>query len=214
MSRILALILLAAGGFGYSPSAIADSPSELLEKGISFEETKEDLQQAMTIYRQILADAAANRPLIARAQFRLGQCLLKEGRRPEAVAAFEKLITDFPDQKNLVAKARRHLPARGALELAATPWQSGETLRMRLMTAAGIEIGTIAYMMDRVQVHDQPAWQVRSITSLGSMHTASQVDATLDTFLPISSWWRQAVFGIASAKYTADQSWSLLRARM
>src|SRR2546421_1028 len=87
------------------------SPSELLEKGIYNEETKGDIDSAIAIYQQLLAEHDANRSLAAEAEFRLGQCLFKKNRTQEATAAFQKLIHDFPNETNLIAKAREYLPS-------------------------------------------------------------------------------------------------------
>jgi len=87
-----------------------ESPSVLLEKGIYTEQTVGDLTKAIEIYQKIIADARAARPAIARAYCRLGECLAKQGKREESIAAFEELIARFPEQKDLVARARTHVP--------------------------------------------------------------------------------------------------------
>src|SRR6266511_6438386 len=105
---ILHSVLLAAS-LALQPSIArgdSTSPSELLEKGIYAEETKGDLEGAITIYQQLVAEAKTNQSLAAKAQLRLGQCLLKKNRQNEAMAAFEKLIRDFPNEKELISKAR------------------------------------------------------------------------------------------------------------
>lgn len=79
--------------------------------------------------------------LAAQAQFRLGECLLKKNRTDEATAAFEKLIADFPGEKELVAKAREHLPAE--IALGPVPWVDGERMQLTLSLPAGMEIGTM-----------------------------------------------------------------------
>src|SRR5258705_11541523 len=69
----------------------AASAAELLEKGIYTEETKGELQAASEIYRQIVDDPAAARSLVAQAQLRLGPCELKQGNKPRAISALERL---------------------------------------------------------------------------------------------------------------------------
>ena len=75
------------------------SPSELLEKGIYTEETKGDIDAAIVIYQQLITEAKDAQSLGAQAQFRLAQCYLKKNRAADAEAAFEKLIHDFPNEK-------------------------------------------------------------------------------------------------------------------
>lgn len=110
-SSFRALLVAACISNGVSPAS-ATSSAELLEKGIYNEETKGDLDSAITIYQQLVGDAKAAQTLAAEAQFRLGKCYLKENRAADATSAFEKVIRDFPQEKELVAKARTHLPTQ------------------------------------------------------------------------------------------------------
>jgi hypothetical protein len=89
----------------------AESPAVLLQKGIQAEQSAGNLDEAIKIYQQIIKEAKANREYIAQAQFRLGMCLMKARREAEATAAFEKLMTDFPEQKDLIAQARKQMPS-------------------------------------------------------------------------------------------------------
>jgi outer membrane protein assembly factor BamD (BamD/ComL family) len=81
----------------------ASSAAELLEKGIYTEETKGELGAASQIYQQIVDDPRAERSLVAQAQLRLGLCELKQGHKPQAISALERLTHDFPDKEKLLA---------------------------------------------------------------------------------------------------------------
>ena len=85
----ISVLIVAATAAIHSTAAPAApaSPSELLEKGIYNEETKGDLDSAIAIYQQLVAEANVNQSLAAQAQFRLGQCYLKKNRTAEAIAA-------------------------------------------------------------------------------------------------------------------------------
>ena len=48
----------------------------------------------------------------------------------EATAAFEKLVKDYPDQKELIARANEYLAGSSALMPA--PWVDGEELRLKM----------------------------------------------------------------------------------
>ncbi len=87
----------------------AEPLTVLLEKGIYAEETLGDLDEAIRIYGQISAKSKAERPIAAQAQFRQGRCLLAKGDQARAAAAFRALISDYPDQKDLVAEAEKLL---------------------------------------------------------------------------------------------------------
>jgi len=99
---VVALVLLGA----VSPAG-AQSAGVLLEKGVFLQETKGDVDGAMKIYKQIVADAKANRKHVASAQYRLGTCYLGKKKFEQAEAAFKELIADFPNEAKLIAKAHR-----------------------------------------------------------------------------------------------------------
>lgn len=87
----------------------AQSVPELLEKGIYTQETAGNLDAAIEIYRQILSSPPADRTYSAQAQYRLAQCLLQKGKQAEAAKEFKKVIEGYPEQKDLVEKARESL---------------------------------------------------------------------------------------------------------
>ena len=114
------------------------------------------------------------------------------------MAAFEKLIRDFPNEKELVAKAREHLPAE--IALGPVPWVDGERLQLTLTLAAGMEIGTMELRADLVEVDGRKAWRVgRRMTGGGEM--VSSVDVEAETFLPITSYWKHTLLGEATAVF-------------
>ncbi len=176
----------------------AATTSELLEKGIYNEETKGDLDAAITIYQQVVGDAKAAQSLAAQAQFRLGQCYLKKNRPADATAAFEKLIRDFPDEKELVARAREHVP--GDLVLGPVPWVDGERLHLKLTLGNGIDIGAAEYRAMLGESNGRKVWRVGSRMFVQG-NSLSWVHADAESFLPLSSTWKHALLGEASATY-------------
>ena len=103
------LVLIAARG----PTLRAQTMSDMLEKGIFTEETVGDLDAAIKIYEQIVAEGAKNRSYAAQAQYRLGMCYLKKGQKDRAVAAFRMLIERFPKQKEMIVQAHARLTELG-----------------------------------------------------------------------------------------------------
>jgi outer membrane protein assembly factor BamD (BamD/ComL family) len=101
----VALVLLTS-----AHAARGASAAELLEKGIYTEETKGELGAASQIYQQIVDDPRADRGLVAQAQLRLGLCELKQGHKPQAISALERLTQDFPDKDKLLALVEPHMP--------------------------------------------------------------------------------------------------------
>jgi hypothetical protein len=181
-----------------SPAA-PESPSELLEKGIYNQDTKGDLDSAIAIYQQVVAEASSNRSLAAQAQFRLGQFYLKKNPPADATAAFEKLIRDFPSEKQLIAQAREYLP--GKLTLGPVPWVDGERLQLNIGLASGMDIGTVEYRADLAPpVNGHKVWRVGARLMAGPQ-SVSSVDADAETFRPLSSHWKHSMLGEVSATY-------------
>lgn len=188
---VASLTLQPTAAFGQSTS-----PSELLEKGIYAEETKGDIESAITIYQQLVNEAKASQSLAAKAQLRLGQCLLKKKRQTEAVAAFEKLIRDFPNEKELIAKAREYLPSELALQ--PIPWVDGERLQMTISLPTGLDIGSMELRADLVESGGRHVWRVGRRMG-GNGDSLSSVDVDPDNFRPLASYWKHTLLGSASA---------------
>jgi tetratricopeptide (TPR) repeat protein len=121
---VASLVILAL-----SRGAAAATPSELLQKAIYTEETVGNLDEAIKLYEQVIAEGRAAKNAAAQAQYRLGLAYLKKDKRAEATAAFQALIKDFPGEKDLIAKAQKHLPSK--LELLPAPWTDGESAAAR-----------------------------------------------------------------------------------
>ncbi|HET6428590.1 MAG TPA: tetratricopeptide repeat protein [Phycisphaerae bacterium] len=157
---MLTFVLLTA-----SAGAWAETPATLLEKGFYKEQAAGDLDGAIAIYRQIIADAAANRRYVAEAHLRLGLCLMKTGKAEEAAGALRTVIEKYADQPALVAQARKHLPAPAFPEFVGCRIQ--ETLKLTLdgKTARAEPVKTIAQASRLVldwQIDAATAKQVRS----------------------------------------------------
>lgn len=184
--------------------AATASPSELLEKGIYSEETKGDLDAAIVIYQQVVSEVKAGQSLAAQAQFRLGQCYLKKNKTAEANAAFEKLVHDFPDERDLVAKARALLPADPAL--GPVPWVDGERLKMVLKLPAGLEIGVMETRADLLNAAGKKIWRVGRVMGAAGGLSLSTVEAEEDTFRPLTSYWKHTMIGEVSAVFRPGEA--------
>ncbi|MFA6133824.1 MAG: DUF4019 domain-containing protein [Phycisphaerae bacterium] len=122
MFRGLSIAIVAAVGLAMLPAgdargaSAAESPSTLLERGIYQEQTTGDIDAAIAAYKQIVDDNKANRPIIAQAYLRLGNCYMKKGNNHEAMLTFQTLISVFSDQKDVVTQAKERLEAaRGGM---------------------------------------------------------------------------------------------------
>lgn len=202
LSTSLRSALFAAVAICTTTLAPAAALSEMLEKGIYTEETKGDLDAAIGIYQQVLTDAKANIALAARAQYRLGLCYLKKNQTAEATAAFERLIKDYPGEEELVAAARKHLPAQ--FILGPVPWQDGEVMHLTLKLPSGLDMGAMTYHARAGNVDGRKTWQVGG-RSFVKWNSASQVTVNAEDFRPITSWWKHGLLGEVTAEYGATE---------
>lgn len=175
--------------------------AELLQKGIYTQETVGDIDAAIRIYQQVVALGAEGRNHAAQAQYRLGMCLLRKGSTAEASKAFEKLIADYPEQKELVAAARQQIPE--GLKLLAAPWIEGEMLKLKLKMPTGLAIGMWVQSIEKSQ---GGTLVVKSRTHAGGANQFSRAEADLDTLRPRSTYFRQTMIGESRVAYSGRQA--------
>ncbi|MHB8520360.1 MAG: FitA-like ribbon-helix-helix domain-containing protein [Limisphaerales bacterium] len=84
------------------------------QKGIFAEETEGNLDAAIKIYEQTGAEAAANRAVVAQAQYRLGVCYQKKGNKEQAIKILNEPVQQFPSDVTVTQKARGTLAELGA----------------------------------------------------------------------------------------------------
>ncbi len=90
-----------------SARAADQSPAVLLEKGIYAQETKGNLDEAISIYEQVVHADQASRRAAAEALWRLGQCWEKKGDKAKAAQAYDQLLRQYPEQEAFVSQARQ-----------------------------------------------------------------------------------------------------------
>jgi Tol biopolymer transport system component len=97
---------------GLSPADQAaqerQSAEVLLGAALHQEEVEGNLEAAIAAYRKFLGAYSDNRALAAQAQFHIGMCYEKLGRR-EAQKAYEEVLAKYTDQTEFAAKARERL---------------------------------------------------------------------------------------------------------
>ena len=185
-------------------AAWAASPTETLQKAIYTEETVGNVDEAIKLYQQVIDEAKSAKNAAAQAEYRLAQCLFKKGKSAEASAALEKLIADYPEEKELVAKARKLLPS--ALKLRAAPWQDHEALVLDIKLATGLDVGAYVYMIDSAQHEGKDAWRcsTRAFIAINAAQSYSYVLAEKESFAPIKSRWMHSQLGDVEATYSPD----------
>lgn len=180
----------------------AQTAAELLEKGIYTQETVGDIDAAIRIYQQVVALGTESRTQAAQAQYRLGLCLLRKGSQAEAAKAFDKLIADYPEQKELVAAARQQNPGAG-LKLIAPPWTEGEMLRLKLKLPTGLAVGMF---LQTVEKSSAGSFVITTRTHTPGATHFSRSEADLDTMRPKTSYFRHTMLGEYKLAYGAKQA--------
>ncbi len=202
--RQLALTIFAVVLMGLP--AEGQSTAELLQKGIYTQETVGDLDGAIKIYRQILNSTSQSRTYAAQAQYRLAQCLLKKGENDEAVKAFEKVVQDYPDQKELVSKARAYVPDESISTLLPVPWADDELSELRIKLPGGLEIGTLITSIepDDANPRNSVLWYRTYVE--GSPEQWSRTDVDRNSMRPIRAATRISLLGDYRTDYETGQA--------
>lgn len=125
--------------------ALAKSASVLLREGLYSEEVEGDLDAAIGVYKQIIADASAPREQVAQALYRLGMCHMKRKDDAEATAAFRRLATEYSDQTQLIEKVKPLLEELGNADPASL--MPPDTLAYIEIGSPGKQIETILSML-------------------------------------------------------------------
>jgi Tol biopolymer transport system component len=106
---ILAILAFVAAGQGSNQAEVQ------LQAAIKAEVFDGNLKAAIERYQRIIASFGNDRPVVAKALIRMGQCYEKlgEAQAKQARAAYERVVRDFADQAEIVAQARVRLAALG-----------------------------------------------------------------------------------------------------
>ena len=164
--------------------ARAQSAGELLQKGIYTQETVGDLDGAIRIYRQILTGSAESRAYAAQAQYRLGLCLQAKGDSAGAAQAFRKLVKEYPEQKELLAKAQRKLPR---INLAPGPWPDHEYAEYRIVANGSEVSGTI---VDSIEPSPNSPNRLILASRNSTAPAWYRVEVDRETLAPVSAWFK------------------------
>lgn len=109
---ILSAALLLANA---STQAIADDLIEKkLQQALFAEEGARDLDQAIEAYHAVIAAYDTQRKFAATAMFRLAECHRKRDENGAAVAAYQRLLREFPEEETLARLASENLATLGA----------------------------------------------------------------------------------------------------
>ncbi len=141
--NITIIFLVVVGTLG--TVTFAKSSSTLLQEGLYAEEVDGDIDAAIKIYEQLIAESSAQRSQIAQGMYRLGMCYLKKQNEPQAKEIFGKLVANYSDQTKIVSKVKPLLEELGNADPAAL--MPPETLVYIETGSPGRQIETILNML-------------------------------------------------------------------
>lgn len=98
---------------GFQVAIAADNITAVFQQGLIEEEANRNLTNAIAAYEQVVRHLDDQRRLAATAVFRLGECYRKLGQNPEATAAYQRILREFPDETTLTKLSRENLAAIG-----------------------------------------------------------------------------------------------------
>ena len=108
MNRLSIIAAFFALVFLAGQNALAQSGYDLFQKGLVQERTEGDLNEAIRLYKQIVEDFTDDHALAAKALLQIGGCYEKLG-RAEAQKAYQRVIEEYPGQKQEVAVAKERI---------------------------------------------------------------------------------------------------------
>ncbi len=166
IARIMAVSVMAA-------SLFAQNAAELLQKGISLQETEGDIDGAIQIYGQVIAMSGDVRPLAAQAQMRISGALLQKGDLAGAGREFGKLARDYADQEEVVTSMGQRLRtlAQNGPTLLLGDWRGGKYHHYW----TGIELTLPQDWHVKTQRPDEGLWDRVEIGELNSRTTTAFV---------------------------------------
>jgi tetratricopeptide (TPR) repeat protein len=125
-NRHIAAGLTAAFLIATAGAQKSDKAEVLFESARQKEMLEGNLESAIKQYKEVVAKYGSHRAVAAKALVRMGQCYEKLG-DAEARKAYERVVREFGDQKDLAETARTRLAALGQAGGLGRP--SGITLR-------------------------------------------------------------------------------------
>jgi len=201
MNRII-LIIICCLMPGIMALGQEQQAQKLLSEAIYQEEINGDLDEAIKTYQLVINRFPGNRKVSAEAYFHLGMCYEKMGRQ-DAMKAYQEVIRNYGDQKDIVAKARERL---SKLEQPITKAEEPEGIRIRQLWGSGYleDLGTVSYDgrfrsyvdwgVGNVALHNLITDEKKKLTDKASLGDTSYF--ALGTAISkngkviASSWWR------------------------
>lgn len=176
LTIVTILSLIWAGNFCFAQTA-----EELLPKAIQLEEVKGELEEAIEVYQLIVTNFPDNKPIAAKAQFRIGLCYEKLGLK-EAQKAYRAVVNNYPGQQSEVTLAKERLSMLIVLaekELK-TPLQPKFT-KIKIPTELSWNVALSPDGKNLALVSDKKLWKMPLSGNLGPGIPGTPVQLNTDT---------------------------------
>ncbi|MBN2063160.1 MAG: tetratricopeptide repeat protein [Sedimentisphaerales bacterium] len=111
ISGVISCAILAQNAAQAADNAV--SVELLMQKAYYAQRSEGDMEKAIDLYSQVIAQNAADRQYAGQACFELGQCYQTTGDNAKAVEYFRKVVTDYKDVEKWQAKAAAKLTELG-----------------------------------------------------------------------------------------------------
>ncbi len=108
MKNLIICLLITGYVYSLQSPLHAQTPQQLFQKGLIQEEGEGNLNKAIEIYNSIVNDVSLDRGLRAKSLLHVGICYEKLGNQ-NARKTYQKLISEYSDQKDIVSLGREKL---------------------------------------------------------------------------------------------------------
>lgn len=182
---VIALLVIATAA-----SAQQNKAEKLYQQALYEMEGMGDYSKAIELFNRVVTEFPKDKPVAAKALLHIGMCHEKSG-KAEAQKAYERVIKEFADQREVVAEARARLAALTQLGLA-VPTSAVVTRRITddafvdqrgTPSADGRFLSTTDWSTGDLAVIDAVTGQKRHLTNKGSW-TGSEEFALFSAFSP------------------------------
>ena len=174
---LVIVLLTASGSWQLASNAQGVTEAERqLQKAILLETVDGNLQAAIDQYKKIATENRANRVVAARALLRLAGCYEKLG-NAEARKAYEQVLRDYGDQRDVAEQARDRLAALGQAVSARTAmatrrvWADfpldNTAMFFGSVSPDGRHIAFVDWNAGKIAVRDLAAGQTHFVTKTG-----------------------------------------------
>jgi Tol biopolymer transport system component len=156
-SKIFVFAALIAIATFVSSGFTQQSAEQLYQSGLYKEDVEGKLEEAISIYQEIIKKFPQNSPVAAKALFHMGLCYEKLGNQ-EAQKAYQRLIEDYPGQKEEVVLAKERLAGLTARLEEAPPRPTFRKIRIPTKLSGDIRLSPDGQKISIASPSDRKLW--------------------------------------------------------